>query len=100
MHLTNLLAGHSFWQVITQVLTTVGMGFYLGALYIRSGNIWTTTIVHFIWNLGLSFNNLFYLAEESTSNPGPASLIFGLVMGGYLFFMGLLNINKMYKKTN
>ena len=51
IHFINLLAGVSFQAVIIQVLGATGMGFYLGTVYCRCGNIKVTIFLHFLMDI-------------------------------------------------
>ena len=46
IHFVNLWAGVTLQNVLVQVVSVTGMGFYFGAVYCRSGNIKVTMFIH------------------------------------------------------
>lgn len=46
LHFINLLAGVSLLNVIIQVVSVIGMGFFFGAVYCRCGNLKVTMFIH------------------------------------------------------
>ena len=46
VHLSNLLGGASISLTLVQLLSSLCMGFFFGAVYLRSGNLWPTIVYH------------------------------------------------------
>ena len=46
VHLSNLYAGADLFATIFQVIYCVGIGMILGAVYLRTGNIWVIMLAH------------------------------------------------------
>ena len=46
IHLTNLMAGGDPKSVIIQSVYAIGVGMLLGAVYLRTGNLWPTILAH------------------------------------------------------
>lgn len=47
-HFLNIAAGAHYLNIIIQVITTVGAGLIMGAIFLRSGNILYPIIIHFL----------------------------------------------------
>ena len=46
VHVSNALAGAPLWVSVVQAAYAVGVGMALGAVYLRTGNLWPTIIAH------------------------------------------------------
>ena len=51
VHGTNALGGADPGSSILQIFTSMGIGFVLGAMYLRSGNLWPGIITHFLFDV-------------------------------------------------
>lgn len=49
-HFGNISAGQSVIETIRQVISTTGSGILMAAIFLKSGNIWPTIIMHFVHN--------------------------------------------------
>lgn len=68
LHLGNILEG-AFWPlVIAQTLMAIMVGFPLGAVYIRTKNIWPLIIVHFLIDFFVSVQE-YAVVEEGAVIP-------------------------------
>ena len=102
IHFINLFTGASFEGVLIQVIAASFIGFYFSALYLRSGSVWTSAILHGLYDLAVSVPAMFYTKEvvdmatdygEAISNYSWANVAFALVFVGLALF--LLRKNKM-----
>lgn len=53
MHLTNLEGEVDTAPIYAQVIYAMGIGFFLAALYIRTGNLWGNMVLHFLFDISL-----------------------------------------------
>ena len=57
MHFVNLTVGVPFMTVLVQVVSVCGMGFLMGAVYCRCGNIKVTIFLHFLLDICILLPN-------------------------------------------
>ena len=61
MHLLNLTNKIPLYAVIQQSIAAAAIGFFLGAMYLKSGNLWETITIHFVIDVvglfGVHFTN-------------------------------------------
>lgn len=104
IHFVNLTTGASFQGVLIQVIAASFLGIYLSALYLRSGSVWTTAILHGIYDLAASIPNLFDTEEfvdsatqygEAISNYNWISVLFSFV-----FVLGAIFLLRNKKMKN
>lgn len=50
IHFTNLILGASFIGVFGQVLNAFAIGVVFAVIYLRTGNLWVTVVIHAIWD--------------------------------------------------
>ena len=55
IHLSNLQSGNEPVVIYCQVIYAIGFGFFLGALYIRTGNLWANMILHYLFDISIMF---------------------------------------------
>lgn len=53
IHITNIFAGNTILETVAQVLQTTSLGFLFGAIYYKSGNIWTPIILHATYDFSI-----------------------------------------------
>lgn len=58
MHITNYFAGNTFLETVAQVLQTTSLGFLFGVIYYKSGNIWTSIILHAIYDFSIMISEV------------------------------------------
>jgi len=52
VHLTNVIAGSApLWARMVQVFGTLFFGFFLGAIFLRTGNIWVCILIHTVYDV-------------------------------------------------
>ena len=51
LHITNILGGASVSMTLLQLLASLCLGFFFGAVYLRSGNLWPCIVVHTIHDI-------------------------------------------------
>ena len=64
IHLGNLKSGNDPEAIYSQVIYAIGFGFFIGALYIRTGNLWANMILHYLFDISLMFGP--FVIEQST----------------------------------
>lgn len=88
VHFTNLFTGASFQGVLIQVISSTCIGMYFGAIYLRSGNVWTPAILHGVYDIMVSVPSFFMIEEitntaeaygKSISNYSWANVGIGLI---------------------
>ncbi len=99
IHLTNIFAGQTILETLLQVLQTTSLGFLLGVVYYRTGNIWSVVLLHGFYDfaimLGESGN---YVDCTTLSNPSLQNTIFGLVTSSIIVILYLVNAFKYLDK--
>ncbi len=91
IHLTNAFSGVSVEGAFYQAISVIGAGFYMGAIYIRTNNIWCNVILHaFLDFAGLASTGL--LADggklaDSISGTSPFAIIGGVIYLGIAIFL-------------
>lgn len=40
------MLGMGIWVILFKVISTIGMGFYFGTIYKKTGNLWVSIIMH------------------------------------------------------
>lgn len=104
IHFANLTTGASFQGVLIQVIAASFLGIYLSSIYLRSGSVWTTAILHGVYDLAVSIPNLFNTSEfvdsttqygESISNYNWFSVLFSFV-----FVLGAIFLLRKKKMKN
>ena len=63
MHITNALSGQSLFETLMQVLQATAMGFFLGAVYYRTRNIYGVMFMHFYWDLAVMIGEMNQLRD-------------------------------------
>ena len=63
MHIVNALAGQSLFETLMQVLQATAMGFYLGAVYYRTRNIYGVMFMHFYWDFAIMIGEMNQLRD-------------------------------------
>ena len=53
IHLTNLKGATNPTPIYAQVIYAIGIGFFLAALYIRTGNLWGNMVLHYLFDISL-----------------------------------------------
>ncbi len=98
MHLSNLLVTDDVLGTIGQVIYAIGIGFYLAAVYARTGNLWFNIVLHFLVDIASFVKEIFTSSEVSVTEilgGGQISVIILSVFIGVVFFaMGMFIIRK------
>lgn len=83
MHLINIFSGVSVNGAIIQALSTISIGFYFGAVYVRCKNIWSVAFLHalldFVGEIQVGIFGINSLIDQVSSNTNPLSVVFSLV---------------------
>ena len=92
MHFMNLTNGVSLSTVLIQVVSTAGVGIFLGAVYCRSGCLWVNIILHFLMDivilLPLSMQSNQDLSESiETSMSDPTKYLAFFLYAGIALFL-------------
>ncbi|SFU81720.1 CPBP family intramembrane glutamic endopeptidase [Butyrivibrio sp. M55] len=53
LHFTNLDGAVDPTPIYAQIIYAVGIGFFLAALYIRTGNLWGNMVLHYLFDISL-----------------------------------------------
>ena len=69
MHIVNILAGQGIIETISQIIQAMAAGFFLGAIYYRSKNIWLVIFLHAFWDFALMTGDLNLIKECTFLNP-------------------------------
>lgn len=98
LHLANLLETDDVIGTVGQVIYAIGIGFYLAAIYARTGNLWFNIVLHFMVDIASLVKEIFTSSEVTVSEilgNGQLSVILISVAIGIIFFlMGLFIIRK------
>ena len=73
IHAFNIFAGANSGNTVLQVITAGSLGLFLGALYLRCGNLWPSIIIHTVNDI-LALTNVTDITEQ------------GIVIGGITWF--------------
>lgn len=60
MHISNLDGATNPTPIYAQIIYAVGIGFYLAALYLRTGNLWGNMVLHFLFDISLMIYPVIY----------------------------------------
>ena len=60
MHLSNLNGATNPTPIYAQIIYAVGIGFYLAALYLRTGNLWGNIVLHYLFDISLMVYPMIY----------------------------------------
>ena len=58
MHIVNALGGQSLFETLMQILQASAMGFYLGAIYYRTKNIFAVMFIHGFWDFAILISDM------------------------------------------
>lgn len=96
MHLVNL-AYSPVTAVVAQVVSASFAGVLFAAIYFRSGNIWTTVVLHALYDMGGSVSSLLQTSTAATDPSVDAALaqtlalvmpmVFGVLIGCIALFL-------------
>ena len=70
IHLANLITGNDTEATISQAIYAIGIGFFLGALYIRTGNLWANMVLHFLFDLGVMIYPVLFAKMDMATQKG------------------------------
>ncbi len=65
MHLMNIISKGTV--PIGQMLVTTGMGIAFATIYIRSKSLWSTVILHGLWDICVGLDSIFFIVEEEAA---------------------------------
>lgn len=60
IHISNLDGATNPTPIYAQIIYAVGIGFYLAALYLRTGNLWGNMVLHFLFDISLMIYPMIY----------------------------------------
>lgn len=91
IHYINYFKIWNIEEVTSQVIFSFGMGCFLGGLFLKTGNIYAVSILHFLYNFGFS---KMPLQDQETSmvieqTYSLTSIFMGWLLLGILIFSGL-----------
>lgn len=101
IHLLNLFAGQTLLETILQVLQAVSSGFLFGAIYYRTGNIWSTIFLHGFYDFSIMMgesNN--YVDCVRFSNPSLISTVYSSIISLLIILLYTLNGLKILDKNS
>lgn len=93
MHLGNIVETGDVVGTLGQVVYAAGIGIYLGAIFVRSGNIWANALLHFLFDLSVMTYTSFFSQTEMTvadflgDHMILKSIIIGIVSAAAGFFL-------------
>lgn len=83
-HIINIFSGADIVTTLFQVLYATGTGFLFGTVYIRTGNMWITIILHSLTDF------IFFLGKDSQLSGGVLSESTGASSAVFLLVFALL----------
>ncbi len=97
MHLTNLKGATNATAIYAQIIYAVGIGFFLAALYIRTGNVWGNIILHFLFDLSLMLYPCIFENRDDIDNLigewlGSGMIIKSIIIATVAVLVGLFLI--------
>jgi uncharacterized protein len=99
IHGANVLAGADPFTTIFQVLYTVGVGALFGVIYLRTGNMWITILLHSLTDIiSLLGADLQSSGGVLTQKAGLVSVIYMLICAALYFFNAFLVFRKNRKE--
>ena len=63
MHIVNVFGGQTLFETLMQILQATAMGFFLGAVYYRTKNIYAVMFMHFYWDLAVMIGEMNLLRD-------------------------------------
>ena len=60
IHITNLDGAVDPTPIYGQIIYAIGIGFFLAALYLRTGNLWGNMVLHFLFDISLMVKPMIY----------------------------------------
>ncbi|MBR4669443.1 MAG: CPBP family intramembrane metalloprotease [Butyrivibrio sp.] len=69
-HLTNLMSGNDPEAIYSQTIYAIGVGFFLGALYIRTGNLWGNMVLHFLFDFAVMIYPILFAKMDVATQKG------------------------------
>lgn len=110
IHFVNIFTGASFEGVLIQVISSICIGVYFSAIYLRSGSVWVPALLHGFYDIAVSCSSFFMIKEVVDINGEYGDAIsnysWGNVIVGFLFILLSLfllrkkKMNVVYKKLN
>ena len=92
MHFANILAGQTLLETILQVLQATSSGFLFGAIYYKTGNIWSTIFLHSFYDFAIMLGEASNYRDCTTlANPSLALTIYGYLSS--LVIIGLYTLS-------
>ena len=100
MHAMNMLGTGYF--PIAQILFTTAMGALLAAIYSRTKCFWTLVILHGLWDICASMDDILYVVEETTSSvdhsiANQLMITLPLIIPVIIFFFIILRKKKIHE---
>ena len=78
MHFTNLLGGQTLLETFLQVIQATSSGFLFGAIYYKTGNIWSTVFLHSFYDFAIMLGEAEYVRDCTTlASPSLALTLYG-----------------------
>jgi hypothetical protein len=97
-HLTNLFVTDDVIGTFGQVIYAIGVGFYLAAVYARTGNLWYNIVLHFSVDMASFIKSIFTSSDVTVSEILGGNqlgvIIISVIIGIVFFGMGLFIIRK------
>lgn len=101
MHIVNLVSGQTLMETILQIIQTTSIGLLFGAIYYRTGNIWSVVLLHSFYDfailLGDSTN---YVECVTLLDPSLQNALFGFFTSILLAVLYSANAFKLLDKKN
>lgn len=60
IHISNLDGAVNPTPIYAQIIYAIGIGFFLAALYLRTGNLWGNMVLHFLFDISLMIKPMIY----------------------------------------
>ncbi|MBR5649593.1 CPBP family intramembrane glutamic endopeptidase [Pseudobutyrivibrio sp.] len=67
LHISNLNGTIDPTPIYAQIIYAIGIGFFLAALYLRTGNLWGNMVLHYLFDISLMIKPMIY---ENRSDLG------------------------------
>ena len=84
MHLSNLDGATNPTPIYAQIIYAVGIGFYLAALYLRTGNLWGNIVLHYLFDISLMVYPMIY------ANRNDMDVLIGEWLGNGIILKSIL----------
>lgn len=85
---------------IEQMIVTIGLGLILCAIYARTRSLWGVMLIHFLWDICVGFDEIFFVVMTDSAAPSKPLFIriiqaLILVSPAVIYFLSLMRKKKI-----